>query len=305
MNTLFFNITDRSYKQTIFYEKNNNYIKRIDISNGLVFFDLNINETFEKTININSLDKMIFIPIIKNGTLNIVDNISKKSYILNNNISMFCTNKQDLTIKINKSQNNNMFVLFIADFILKRYLNNNLNEPIDYLYNKIKNNIHLEQVSILPIDALSLYLINKIKHSNTKQTMNSLICEKSILEFIIHRFSLLDIYEKNIDIEYLDIAKKAKNYLLNNFINPPSISYIAHICATNESKLKKIFKIVYKTTIHKYIQKLKLEEANILLKEGLLTIGQITNEIGYKHQGHFSKIFFQTYGVYPKDLLKK
>jgi AraC-like DNA-binding protein len=35
-----------------------------------------------------------------------------------------------------------------------------------------------------------------------------------------------------------------------------------------------------------------------------LNIGQISAKIGYKHQGHFSKKFFEYYGVYPKDLLK-
>ena len=60
------------------------------------------------------------------------------------------------------------------------------------------------------------------------------------------------------------------------------------MCATNESKLKKIFKKVYKTTIYGYIQKLRLEKANLLLKEQSLNIGEIAKEVGYKHQGHFS-----------------
>ncbi|HIP02395.1 MAG TPA: SDR family NAD(P)-dependent oxidoreductase [Campylobacterales bacterium] len=40
-------------------------------------------------------------------------------------------------------------------------------------------------------------------------------------------------------------------------------------------------------------------------KEQILTIGEIAKEVGYKHQGHFSKLFFQNFGVYPKDLLKR
>ena len=57
-------------------------------------------------------------------------------------------------------------------------------------------------------------------------------------------------------------------------------------------------------TIYSYIQKLKLEKANLLLKDKILNIGEIAKDVGYKHQGHFSKLFFENYGIYPKDLLK-
>jgi AraC-like DNA-binding protein len=52
------------------------------------------------------------------------------------------------------------------------------------------------------------------------------------------------------------------------------------------------------------VQKLRLEEANLLMKEEQLTIGEIASRVGYRHRGHFSKLFFATYGVYPKELIK-
>ncbi|SFV90840.1 transcriptional regulator, AraC family [hydrothermal vent metagenome] len=48
----------------------------------------------------------------------------------------------------------------------------------------------------------------------------------------------------------------------------------------------------------------RLEEANLLLKEEKLTIGEVAKRVGYSHQGHFSKLFFATYGVYPKELIR-
>jgi len=135
--------------------------------------------------------------------------------------------------------------------------------------------------------------------------MRSITCEHNILEFMIHRFRLLDMIDEQLEDYELSISKTAKNILLRSFISPPTINVLAHLCATNESKLKKVFKKVYKTTVYGYIQKLRLEKANLLLKEQRLNIGEISKEVGYKHQGHFSKVFFQTYGVYPKDLLKQ
>ena len=71
---------------------------------------------------------------------------------------------------------------------------------------------------------------------------------------------------------------------------------------TNDFKLKKYFKKVYQTTIYSYVQKIRLEKANLLLRENLMSVTEIATKVGYKHQGYFSSIFYKAYGVYPKDL---
>ncbi|MGB0990680.1 MAG: helix-turn-helix domain-containing protein, partial [Halarcobacter sp.] len=169
---------------------------------------------------------------------------------------------------------------------------------------EIQGEVSLKLINSQPIDALSLYIINKTLNTKEYSNMNSIRYEHNIMELIIHRFSLLDICEDEINEDEFKIAKKAKEYLLKNYVNAPTIHDLAHYCATNESKLKIVFKQVYKMTIYNYIQKLRLEKANLLLKDKVLNIGEIAKDVGYKHQGHFSKLFFETYGIYPKDLLK-
>jgi AraC-like DNA-binding protein len=305
MESFFFNITDTKYKTTTLFEKNDEHITRVDISNGVVFFDINLKNSKDKQFDIKNLDRMVMITVIKEGSFSIYDKINKKEYsCLKDNINIFCSSRQDFSIKINKTKKSNIFILFIADFFLKRYLSSNKNEPLDFLYNKIQNELSLELINTQPLDALSLYIIDKIINSKQSNNMNSLRYEHNVIEFIIHRFNLINMYDESIDKEELELAKKAKNHLLKNFVNPPTIPELAHVCATNESKLKIVFKKVYKMTIYHYIQKLKLEKANLLLKDKVLNIGEIAKDVGYKHQGHFSKLFFETYAIYPKDLLK-
>ena len=161
----------------------------------------------------------------------------------------------------------------------------------------------MEEINILPIDALSLYIVEKLLNVSEGDAMKSIRAEHRVVEFMIHRFSLLDILVENITDEELALASRAKAILLQDFIHPPTVQILAHLCATNESKLKKVFKKVYRTTLYSYVQKLRLAEANFLLKEESLTIGEIAKRVGYRHQGHFSKLFFSTYGVYPKELM--
>jgi len=123
-------------------------------------------------------------------------------------------------------------------------------------------------------------------------------------EQMVYRFYNLEIESMNIDKVALKIAMDAKEILLNNYIDSPKLEQLAHLCATNKTKLNLSFKKVYKMTIANYIKKLRLEKAKILLLEGHLSIGEVSKSVGYQHQGNFSKLFFDYYGVYPKEILK-
>jgi len=301
MESLFFNTPNQRYQSREIFKNSNEYLTKVDISNGIFFYDISLKNR-SKVIELKNLDRMIMMVVVKSGELTIENSIEDKIYrVQNNNIIIYGSSKQDFHLTIN----GDIFILFIADFFLKRYLSFEHNEPIDFLYEKIQDDIVLEEINRQPVDALSLYLIEKIVHTKDDKKMKSIRCMHRVMEFITYRFSLLDMVDDSIDKEELEIASRAKNQILSSFINPPTIESLAHLCATNESKLKKVFKKVYKSTIYAYVQQLRLEEANLLLREELITIGKVANMVGYKHQGHFSKLFFETYGVYPKDLLKR
>ena len=303
MDSFFFNITERRYKVTDIFRQKKEYMRRVDISNGIVFVESQLFQN-EHTFQLQNLDRMLMLVMVKRGRFIIEDYSAKKTeQVKEGEITIFCSSRQDLSLTVPKGEHSDLFVLFISDFFLKRYLSGDKNEPIDYLYTKIQEDISLEKIHTLPIDALSLYMVEKILNVPSNDRMQSIRAEHRVTEFMIHRFSLLDIFEEVSD-EELALASKAKAVLLEDFIDPPTVSVLAHLCATNESKLKIIFKKVYKTTIHAYVQKLRLEEANLLMKEEHMTIGEIASRVGYKHQGHFSKLFFASYGVYPKELMK-
>jgi len=308
MDSFFFNITDTSYKITNILKNKKEHISRVDISNGIVYFDVSMDSLHVvKPLHVENLDRMLAIVVVNKGSISLKDNISQNIYkVESNNINIFASSRQDLSIQINQNEKTEMFVLFIADFILKRYLSSNKNEVINVLYKKLQDELSCELLDSRVTDALSLYIIDKILASKSKEYMNSIKCEHNILEFLIHRLSLIDTQDdKELSNDEICISKSSKDILLRSFVNPPSIEVLAHLCATNETKLKTIFKKVHKTTIYGYIQNLRLQKANLLLKEQYLNIGQIAKEVGYKHQGHFSKLFFDNFGVYPKDLLKK
>ncbi|BBG65251.1 transcriptional regulator, AraC family [Hydrogenimonas sp.] len=303
MESLFFNIGDKRYKTTRLYEKGKQHITRVDISNGIVFFDICLSEHGKRSFDIKNLDRMVVITVVKEGGFTIRQKGSEKVLSSGRDeVNIYCSSRQDFVLTIEASRRSDIFVLCIADFFLKRYLSLNRNEPIDFLYEKIQGEIGAELVDSKPLDALTLHIIDKIIDTRHQQRLHSIKCEHSVIEFMIHRFSLICLVDENIDSDELEIAHEAQKYLLNNFVKPPTIPELAHICATNETKLKRAFKKVYKTTIGGYIRKLRLERANLLLKDRMISIGEVAREVGYNHQGYFGRLFFEAYGIYPKDL---
>jgi AraC-like DNA-binding protein len=297
MESLFFNTPNQRYKISKLFKGKEGYIQEVDISNGIFFY--NISTKIEKAIELKSIDRMLMIVAVKSGEVKIFNKIDNlKTTIKEGSIDIFISTRQDFTL----SFRGDIFIIFIADFFFSRYLSGKDSEPVDYIYKLLQNSTTLKLLNSNKTDALSLYIIEKIVNTNRDKSMQSIRCMYRVMEFLTHRLSFFSVVDKSIDKEDLEIANKAKDYLLKDFKNPPTIKELARLCATNESKLKSLFKAVHSSTIYGYIKHLRLQKANMLLIEENMSIKEVATEVGYRHQGHFSKLFFNTFGVYPKDL---
>ncbi len=298
MESLFFNTPNQCYKISNSLNTNSSIIKKVDISNGILFYDIIKNQK-KRILEFNYIDKMLFFVMVVDGCIEIAYS-SKIKRIKKDKIETFLNINNPFNIVIYKDTK--AFILFVSDFFLKRYLSFKDGEPIDYIYNKMQSGSKLLTLSQNPLDAYSIYLANRIKDINSSENMQSIKCMYKTLEFIVRSLSNLDIIDKSINLDEQTIAKRAKDILHKNYIYAPTIKELAKLCATNECKLKKSFKKVYKNTIYGYIQELRLKRANLLLKEEHLSIKEVANAVGYSHSGYFAKLFFRRYGIYPKDI---
>jgi AraC-like DNA-binding protein len=102
----------------------------------------------------------------------------------------------------------------------------------------------------------------------------------------------------------MELIIEARNRLLANLIEPPTIKELAMLTGTNENKLKKGFRLLYKTSINKLLQNERLSRAKLLIAEEKHPIKEIAGMVGYKHAGHFTSKFKKEFGVLPKDYIK-
>jgi len=101
----------------------------------------------------------------------------------------------------------------------------------------------------------------------------------------------------------LEKIKEAKELLIKDLVNPPTIEELAKLAGINRQKLKQGFKKVYEKTINNYLRDERMEIGSILLLNGK-SVRQVSYEVGYSNQSHFARRFRERYGILPKDYLK-
>ncbi|MFY9081651.1 AraC family transcriptional regulator, partial [Aliarcobacter butzleri] len=110
---------------------------------------------------------------------------------------------------------------------------------------------------------------------------------------------------QTLDSSRISSLQRAKEIIMKEYNNPNlTIKNIAYKSAINECYLKKDFKEYYGMTILEMLQKRRLEIAKELLKENF-ALKEVITKIGYKHIGHFNKLFFYNFGISPSNYKKQ
>jgi len=96
---------------------------------------------------------------------------------------------------------------------------------------------------------------------------------------------------------------RVKAILEENPENNYTLLGLAHTVGTNDSTLKKHFKMVFGITVFGYLNAYRMEMAKKMLLEQDSKVAVIAGQFGYKHATHFSAAFKKYFG-YPPTKLK-
>ena len=94
---------------------------------------------------------------------------------------------------------------------------------------------------------------------------------------------------------------EALNFMEHNFQNDISVEDVAAVCGLNRSYFGKIFKKAVGKSPQEFLLSYRMAKAAELLKLTQLSIGDISQAVGYDNQLHFSRAFKNIYGVSPRE----
>ncbi len=97
--------------------------------------------------------------------------------------------------------------------------------------------------------------------------------------------------------------RKAKDIILENMAEPPSLQRLADQVQLSLKKLKEGFKQLYGDSVYSFLLDHKMEVARKLLESGNHNVNEVGLRIGYSTSSHFIAAFKKKYGTTPKKYI--
>ena len=141
--------------------------------------------------------------------------------------------------------------------------------------------------------------------------LKRLYLESKALELITYILAELVVGEngrnKTFPLQSGDIerVREARNVLISNMENPPSLLELSHQVGLNDYKLKIGFRQVFGTTVFGYLRECRMKRARLLFEERELNVAEVAFAIGYTHLGHFAAAFKKQFGIKPSSYLSE
>lgn len=103
--------------------------------------------------------------------------------------------------------------------------------------------------------------------------------------------------------ENVEKIKKAKQIVISNMSEPPSLQELATEIGLSLPKLKEGFKHIYGESVFHFLLDYKLEYARKQLLSKKYNVSEISLQVGYSTASHFISAFKKKYGTTPKQYI--
>ncbi|HLW40793.1 MAG TPA: AraC family transcriptional regulator [Flavobacterium sp.] len=171
-----------------------------------------------------------------------------------------------------------------------------------------KDNIdrkHYEQSNITPSMSVVLY---QIMNFNLHSSVKKLYYKAKVYELLSLLFNKPEGTDNEscpfkTDEEETMRIQQAKDILIKNMAEPPTLQELADEVGINIKKLKQGFKQVYGDTAYGFLFDYKMEYARKLLDSGTYNVNEVGSKIGYSTASHFIAAFKKKFGTTPKKYL--
>ena len=226
-------------------------------------------------------------------------NLSKEKYIVLYNP------KKNLPVNLLLSQNSETVSILISIKKFHKLFSEDA-QNIHFLKDENANQKYYYENSITNPVFLTL---NEIKRLDEKSSTKNLFLKAKIYELFSHMYNRNR--DQNIEQcpfltneENFKKIKNAKEIVIENMTNPPSLVELSDEINLSLKKLKEGFKKIYGKPVFQYLLEYKMELAKKLLTEDDNNVNEVSMKLGYSTSSHFITAFKNKYGITPKTYKK-
>jgi len=151
-------------------------------------------------------------------------------------------------------------------------------------------------------------VLNQLINFNLNQSIKPLYFKGKAYELMslyFNRSEDADVEQCPFLVDETNVIKirKAKDIIINNMAEPPSLQELADEIGLSLKKLKEGFKQIYGDTVFSFLFDYKMEVARKLLEAGDDNVNEVGHKVGYSTSSHFIAAFKKKYGTTPKKYI--
>lgn len=152
-------------------------------------------------------------------------------------------------------------------------------------------------------------ILNQLTTKQLNQSLRPVYIKGKVYELLSYYFSTTSENETEncpyiASEETITKIKNAKEIIIEEMNNPPSLDELAKKVGLNIKKLKNDFKEFYGVPVFTFLLNYKMELAKKLLLEQQLNVNEVALNLGYSNSSHFIAAFKRKYGTTPKQFAK-
>jgi AraC-like DNA-binding protein len=177
---------------------------------------------------------------------------------------------------------------------------------ITFLTDDNRNKKYYKDGKISPSMAI---VLNQLMSFNLNSSIKSLYFKGKayeLLSLFFNRSEDADIEQCPFLVDEVNVAKlkKAKDIVIANMAEPPSLQELADSIGLSLKKLKEGFKQIYGDTVYSFLFDYKMEVARKLLESGNHNVNEVGLKVGYSTASHFIAAFKKKFGTTPKKYIQ-
>ncbi|WP_299108017.1 AraC family transcriptional regulator [uncultured Winogradskyella sp.] len=151
-------------------------------------------------------------------------------------------------------------------------------------------------------------VLNQMISFNLNSSIKSLYFKGKayeLLSLFFNRSEDADIEQCPFLVDEVNVAKlkKAKDIIIANMAEPPTLQELADDIGLSLKKLKEGFKQIYGDSVFSFLFDYKMEVARKLLESGDYNVNEVGLKVGYSTGSHFIAAFKKKFGTTPKKYI--
>jgi AraC-like DNA-binding protein len=173
---------------------------------------------------------------------------------------------------------------------------------IPFLSDENSNRKYYDDAEIKPTVSI---VLQQIINSNINSSIRELYVKGKVYELLSLHFQKDETAEGEycpflVDEENVLKIRKAKEIIIENMAEPPTLQELANTVGLNIKKLKEGFKQIYGDTVFSFLFDYKMEHSRRLLETNQYNVNEVGLQVGYSTSSHFIAAFKKKFGTTPK-----